>query len=329
MPPLVRPVRPMLATAGPPPPGAGWAFEFTWDGVRAVVDVTGVAMTVFSRNGNDVTASYPELAIVPERLSGRAAVLDGEIVTLDVNGRPSFTLLQQRMHVRVPSVPLLAEVPVQLYVFDILALGDRILTGEPYEKRREILDGLDLDDGDDSGGIVRVPPSLIDHPGTEVLHQAASNGLEGVVAKRLGSPYQPGVRSRDWVKTPLERTTEAIIVGWTRGGGRREGTIGALVLAAHNEQGRLAYLGNVGTGFNRATLNELQSQLAPLSRPAPALDGPLPPDAQWVEPVLVGEVAYRTLTPERRLRHPSWRGLRPDRAPDEVTINTAGPPGVM
>jgi bifunctional non-homologous end joining protein LigD len=317
---LVRPVRPMLATAGQPPAGPEWAFEFTWDGVRAILDVTPVGMTVFSRNGNDVTASYPELAILRERLAGRAAVFDGEIVTLDVNGRPSFTLLQQRMHVRVPSVPLLARVPVQVYVFDVLALDDRILTGARYDERRKILDGLDLDDDD----VVRVPPALTDQPGISVLHTAASNGLEGVVAKRLDSTYHPGVRTRDWIKTPLERTTEAIVVGWTNGGGRREGTIGALLLGTRDKQGRLAYIGNVGTGFNGSTLRELQSRLAPLHRPTPSVDVPRDHsrNTTWVEPVLVGEVAYRTITADGRLRHPSWRGLRPDRVPDDVHLDT-------
>lgn len=309
----------MLATAGQPPLGPEWAVEFKWDGVRAIVDVTAAGMTVVSRNGNDVTASYPELAILRERLGGRAAVLDGEIVTLDVNGRPSFTLLQQRMHVRVPTLPLLARVPVLLYVFDVLALDDRILIDRRYDERRAILDGLALDDD-----VVKVPPAITDMPGTTVLHTAASHGLEGVVAKRLDSPYRPGMRSRGWIKTPLEHTTEAIVVGWTRGGGRREGTIGALLLGTHDEHGHLVYLGNVGTGFSGATLRDLQAQLAPLHRPAPALDEPVPReharDVTWVEPALVGEVAYRTLTPERRLRHPSWRGLRPDRTPDEVRI---------
>jgi bifunctional non-homologous end joining protein LigD len=318
---LVRPVRPMLATPGQPPAGPEWAFEFKWDGVRAILDVTPVGTTVVSRNGNDVTASYPELAILRERLAGRLAVLDGEIVTLDVSGRPSFTLLQQRMHVRVPSVPLLARVPVQLYLFDILALDDRILVGERYDERRRILDGLALDDDD----VVKVPPVITDMPGTMVLHTAASHGLEGVVAKRLDSVYQPGARTRGWIKTPLEHTTEAVIVGWTRGGGRREGTIGALLLGTHDARGRLVYVGNVGTGFTDPALRDLQAQLAPLHRPTPPLDEPVPREhtrgVTWVEPALVGEVAYRTLTPERRLRHPSWRGLRPDRDPDEVMID--------
>lgn len=312
----------MLATAGRPPAGSGWAFEFKWDGVRAILDVTGSGLTVVSRNGNDATASYPELAVVIERLAGRTAVLDGEIVTHDQAGRPSFSLLQQRMHVRTPSAGLLARVPVQLYLFDVLAVDERVLTGERYEQRRDLLEGMGLEDA-----VVKIPPAFTDLPGADVLDAAAANGLEGVVAKRLGSVYLPGVRTRDWIKTPLERTTEVIIVGWTPGGGRRAGTIGSLLLGAYDQQDRLVYLGHVGTGFSHTALRQLQAQLAPLGRPDPALDEPVPReharDATWVQPVLVGEVAYRTMTPDRRLRHPSWRGLRPDRTPDEVRIDTS------
>lgn len=308
----------MLATPGEPPGGPGWAAEFKWDGIRAVVaGLGGPRVQVWSRNGNDVTASYPELTGGPA--TAGPVLLDGEIVALD-GGRPSFSRLAERMHVRAPSPELLARVPVVLYVFDLLRVGDRDLMGEPYEARRARLAELGLD----ALPHVAVPPSYPDVPAAQLLEVARAHRLEGVVAKRVRSRYEPGRRSPAWIKTALLTTQEVVIGGWTPGHGRRAGMIGALLLGAHDGEGRLRYLGHVGTGFTEAALRRLATELAPLAQPGSGFDDDVPAvearAARWVRPVLVGEVVYRTLTPDLRLRHAAWRGLRPDRDPHEVVL---------
>jgi bifunctional non-homologous end joining protein LigD len=317
--PLPEPVAPMLATAGDPPPGPGWAVEFKWDGVRAVTAVRGAEVRAHSRAGNEVTAGYPELCGLGELLDGRPALLDGEIVALDAAGRPDFGLLQHRMHVRSPSADLLARVPVSYLVFDVLHLDGTRLLGEPYDCRRELLDALDL-----AGPRVRVPPAAFDVDGRQLLEVARAHGLEGVVAKRRGARYEPGRRSAAWIKTALLRMQEVVIGGWTAGAGRRAGGLGALLLGAHDEDGRLRFLGHVGTGFTDVALDALLARLAPLQQPGSPFDEEVPREharkARWVRPELVGEVVFRTMTHDGRLRHASWRGLRADKAPSDARL---------
>ena len=317
---LPEPLRPMLATPGQPPEAPGWAFEFKWDGVRAVVAASGERLRITSRLGNDVTAGYPELSQIGLG-AGHSVLLDGELVTLDSTGRPDFGLLQQRMHVRTPSEQLQARAPVMLYVFDVLHLDGQWLILQPYDVRRAALADLGLGQLDR----VNVPPSVTDVSGSQMLQIARAHGLEGIVAKRRTSRYEPGRRSPAWIKTALLNTQEVVIGGWSPGQGRRARTLGALLLGAHDNQGRLRYLGQVGTGFTETMLAELVRQLRPLHRPDSPFDEPVPReharDARWVQPRLVGEVVYRTVTPEGRLRHAAWRGLRPDRDPDEVQLD--------
>ncbi len=307
----------MLATLGEVPAPPGWGYEFKWDGVRAIVYLDAGKLRVASRNDRDVTRSYPELRALVTRFPKRQLVLDGEILALDDRAVPSFSLLQQRMHVQSPSAGLLARVPVRLYLFDVLHLGGRPVVDEPYEWRRGQLAALGLDDE-----VTTTPPYWADDAGGDLARAAADLGLEGVVAKRLGSPYRPGARSRAWIKTPLNTTVEVVIAGWKAGGGRREGMIGSLLLGMYDAAGNLAFVGHVGTGFTGAMLRDLAAALRPLHRASSPFAGQVPReharDAHWVEPRLVGEVAYRTLTPDGRLRHPSWRGLRPDREPGEA-----------
>ncbi|GAA3943156.1 non-homologous end-joining DNA ligase [Actinoplanes auranticolor] len=308
-------IAPMLATAGELPSGPGWAYEFKYDGVRAVVYTGHDGVQPFSRNNREITATYSELAECARLLGGRQAVLDGEIVAFD-GDRPSFARLQQRMHVVLPSAPLLAAVPVQYYVFDVLALDGQDLTDQPYAARRNILAGLTL-----SGEHVRVPANFVDVDAKTVLQAAEIAGLEGVVAKRLTSPYRPGRRSPDWTKVPLIKTQEVLIIGGKPGEDRRAGTIGSILLAVYDQHDKLAYAGHVGTGFTGAALRHLQQELTPLTRSTPPL-ADVPREharhARWVEPVLIGEVAFRNWTSDNRLRHPSWRGLRTDRSPASV-----------
>jgi len=309
---------PMLATLGPLPTGAGWSVEFKWDGVRTVAYLDADTLTLVSRNNIEVTGQYPELASMVQTVSGRRLVLDGEIVALDSHGVPQFARLQNRIHVAVPTRQLLQSSPVTFYLFDVLAVDGEPTVDLPYTRRRELLDDLALDSGP-----VRTPPAFRGADPVTVYATAVDNGLEGVVCKRLGSTYQPGRRSPDWIKVPVVQTQEVLIVGWQEGAGRRTGMIGALLLAAHDTNGGLVYVGKVGTGFTGHALRSLATDLRPLTQPTcPVEDMPRADarGAHWVDPALVGEVAFRNWTPDLRLRHPSWRGLRTDKTPDQVKI---------
>ncbi|MBV8993121.1 MAG: non-homologous end-joining DNA ligase [Pseudonocardiales bacterium] len=317
----------MLALAGAPPSGPDWAFEFKWDGVRAIAAVAGDQLRLYSRNRNDITGGYPELATLSGLIKARGVLLDGEIVTLSAAGRPDFGLLQQRMHVRSPSPELVARVPISYYVFDLLNLDGHRLLAQSYQQRRELLANLDLGRG---APLIRVPPNYTDVSGVsgvsggQLLEVARQHGLEGVVGKRLRSRYEPGRRSPSWIKTALFHAQEVVVGGWTAGQGGRAGTLGALLLGAHDAHGRLRYLGDVGTGFTERMLDDLLARLTALEQPDSPFDEPVPRDharrARWVRPELVGEVEYRAVTPDRRLRHTAWRGLRTDKDPAQVTF---------
>jgi bifunctional non-homologous end joining protein LigD len=313
-------VRPMLATAGALPAGPGWGYEFKWDGVRAVAYVAG-GVRLLSRNDRDVTGAYPELMELGDVLAGGRAVLDGEIVALDAEGRPSFAALQRRMHVRTPSAALVHGTPVRFYLFDLLHLDGEDITRRPYHERRAALQELGL-----AGQRLDTPPYWTGDAGRDLVTAAADLGLEGVIAKQLDSPYQPGRRSPAWIKVPLNDTVEVIVAGYKPGAGRRAGTIGSLLLGMYDPQGRLSYVGHVGTGFTQAALRDLQQRLNRLRRPDSPFHEPVPREharhAVWVDPLLVGDVTFRSWTPERRLRHPSWKGLRGDREPAEIRLPT-------
>jgi bifunctional non-homologous end joining protein LigD len=309
----------MLAGAGPmPTDDERWAFELKWDGVRAVVYIDRTSVRALTRNDRDVVAGYPELLDLAEAVRPRRVVLDCELVAMDAEGRPSFGTLQQRMHVTKPAqVALLRQqVPVTYLVFDVLHLDGTSLLSAPYAQRREVLDGLGL-----AGASWAVPPAF-PGPGADVLAAAQARGLEGVVAKRKDSVYEPGKRSGAWVKVTLERMQEVVVVGWKPGEGRREGTIGSLLLAVHGVSGGLEYAGHVGTGFTDRMLDDLSALLQPLRRDSSPTDDEVPRlharHAFWVEPQVVGEVVFTEWTKDGRMRHPAWRGLRPDKRAEEV-----------
>jgi bifunctional non-homologous end joining protein LigD len=316
--PLPQRLLPMLATLGTLPTNdAGWAFEMKWDGLRALTRVEGGRITVTSRNERNVTVSYPELRGLGEQLGSTQAVLDGEIVRFDDEGRPSFARLQQRMHVAsaAAAARLAVVEPVVLLLFDLLHLDGRSLLDLPYTQRRELLDGLGLD-----GAHWQTPP-VFDGSGAAAAQASREHGLEGVIAKRADSRYTPGRRSPDWVKVKNIRTQEVVIGGWRPGQGRRAGTIGSLLLGLPDEGG-LCYVGQVGTGFTQQMLTDLQARLGRLARKTSPFLPDVPRadarDAIWVTPKLVGEVAFGEWTDSSRLRHPAWRGLRPDKFPDEI-----------
>ncbi|REH54038.1 bifunctional non-homologous end joining protein LigD [Kutzneria buriramensis] len=300
------PVEPMLAGSdgGTLPNAAGWSYEFKWDGYRAIMRVAEDGTTrLNSRNLNDLNARYAELT---EPGLGVEAILDGEVVALDARGVPDFSLLQNRA------------VKVQYFAFDVLRLGGRDLMDEPYRARRELLAELTP-----ASPRISVTP-YYDHadidPGV-LLQIAADSGLEGLVAKATNSRYHPGRRSPEWLKHPFVHTREVVLGGWRPGQGRRDGTIGALLLGAYDSDG-LRYIGDVGTGFTDQALRDLQRQLEPLEQRQSPFANAVPRDrarhVHWLRPELVGDVEYRKFTVDRVLRHSSWRGLRPDRRPDEV-----------
>ncbi|WP_369258882.1 non-homologous end-joining DNA ligase [Geodermatophilus amargosae] len=312
---------PMLAVAGELPPAAddaAWAYEFKWDGIRALAAVRDGRLGLWARSGTDLTDRYPELSHVPEVLRRADVVLDGEVVALDRLGRPDFGLLQNRMHRTggADVARLAAAAPVTYLVFDLLVDGDRGLLDLPYEERRERLDAL----GPEGHRWVATPWFRGGGPG---VHAASrDNGLEGVVAKRLDSAYRPGVRSPEWRKVKHLRMQSVVVGGWRPGRGRRAGGVGSLLVGVHDDDGRLVYAGHVGTGFTDAALRELGDLLTP--RRGTPFAGDLPRDvardARWAEPDLVGEVAFAAWTAEGRMRHPAWRGLREDVDVDDVVV---------
>jgi bifunctional non-homologous end joining protein LigD len=311
---------PMLATSGelpPPEEDAAWGYEFKWDGVRAVAAVHRGVLGLTSRKGTDITVRYPEVGRLPAPLAGHDAIVDGEIVAMDEQGRPDFGALQNRMHRTGPEVPRLAAArPVTFLVFDLLSWDGEDLTGRPYAERRERLDTLGL------SGSRWVMTPWFRGGGADVHAASLENGLEGVVAKRLGSPYRPGVRSPEWRKIKNVRTQSVVVGGWRPGQGRRAGGVGSLLFGVPDDEGRLIFAGHVGTGFTDQDLRDLERMFT--ARTTSPFHGTLPRevtrDAHWVEPDLVGEVAYAVWTADGRLRHPSWKGVRDDLEPDDVVV---------
>jgi bifunctional non-homologous end joining protein LigD len=301
-----------------PVPADQWDYEVKWDGMRAVVFVDGTSLRVQSSNLLDVTAGWPELAALPAALGVRTAVLDGEIVATDDAGRPSFGRLQQRMHVASAAEARrrAGEVPVSYMVFDLLHLDGHELTGLPLTERRRVLQQVV-----DTGAAWRCSPVYDD--GAALLDAATAQGLEGVMAKRPGSTYEIGRRSRNWLKVKVRRRQELVVGGWLPGEGGRAGRIGALLVGLHDPPGGpLRYAGRVGTGFTGAELERLAERFAPLAAEQCPFDPPPPRPvlraARWLRPELVAEVAFGEWTADGLLRHPSYLGLRADKDASEV-----------
>jgi bifunctional non-homologous end joining protein LigD len=310
-------ILPMLAGAGElPAREEKWSFEVKWDGVRAIAYVKPGRLRLESRNLNEITDTYPEVRGILRDLSMREAVFDGEIVAFGEDGRPSFERLQRRINVSSASAVrrLSASTPVVYAIFDLLYLDGHSLMALPYEERRARLEELEL-----GGPAWRVPAA---HPGrgSALLQATDAQGLEGIVAKRLDSRYEPGRRTGAWVKIKHVRRQELVVCGWLPGEGRRADRIGALLMGYWTEDGRLSYAGRVGTGFTERTLNELARTLGPLRRAdSPFDDAPkLPRNAVFVEPDLVAEVEFREWTTEGVMRAPSFKGLRSDKSAAEV-----------
>jgi bifunctional non-homologous end joining protein LigD len=309
---------PMLAEGGHDPfDDPRWRFEPKLDGVRTLAYVGMDATRLVSRTGRDQTEQYPEIGAVHEYVTAMSGVLDGEIVAMD-DGRPSFELLQQRINLasKADIERVRRRVPVELYVFDLLYLDGEDLTSRPIEDRRELLESLIVPGH-------RVAPTLhVDGDGVALARAARERGFEGVVAKRLGSLYRPGRRSPDWRKIKLLNRQECVILGWTPGTGARSKSFGALLVGAYDE-GRLRWIGQVGTGFTEQMLRDLMERLEPLRCGEPAADDPelrKVKGACFVEPKLVCEVEYLQMTSAGKLRAPSYKGLRTDKLPEDCIL---------
>jgi bifunctional non-homologous end joining protein LigD len=312
-------VVPMLARLDElPAREKGWAAEIKWDGVRAIAYCRPGRLALQTRNLRDVTAQYPEVRRLSRQLGARDAVLDGELVAFDSEGRPSFSRLQQRIHQTSEAVVRrrMKTHPVTYVIFDLLYLDGVGLMAEPYRRRRELLEELGL-----AGPSWQTPAYSTGHA-RELLVVTGERGLEGLVMKRLESTYSPGKRTGEWLKVKNVGRQEFVIGGWQPGQGRRSGQVGSLLIGYH-EDAELRYAGKVGTGFSDRDLAELTKRLKSLRREKnPFAAGRGPRGANYVEPRLVAEIEFRELTEDGLVRHGSFKGLREDKPASEVVLES-------
>jgi bifunctional non-homologous end joining protein LigD len=262
-----------------------------------------------SRNLREITSQYPEVGRIREAVGGDSVILDGELVAFDGNGRPSFQRLQRRMHVASESEVRrrMGDTPVVYVIFDLLYADGKALLDRPYEERRERLEALGLE------GEAWQTPAYHRGDGAALQEASREQDLEGIIAKRLDSPYRPGKRGREWLKIKNHREQEVVIGGWLPGKGRREGELGAL-LVGYYDDGKLKYAGKVGTGFAAPDLRLLRERLKPLERDSSPFEGRQPEKGSlYVEPKLVAEVEFSEWTNAGTMRHPSYKGLRDDK----------------
>ncbi|MBE4717845.1 ATP-dependent DNA ligase [Pseudarthrobacter sp. AB1] len=309
---------PMMATSGTAADlhGSDWQFELKWDGVRALLVADEKKVRIFSRNGIDVTATYPELT---DRSCWPAGpfVADGEIIAVGPSGKPDFGLLQGRMKLTRPGdvAKARAAIPVRLMLFDLLSDGGEDLRRLPLVKRRQRLEQF-YRPSDCPVELSQVLDERIEH----ILESAQELGLEGVMAKRTDSRYVSGRRTRTWIKIKLHQTQEVVVGGWRAGKGGRRSSVGSLLVGIPDGN-KLRYVGRVGSGFSTRELEGLRQKVDSLARKTSPFDD-VPSedasDAHWVTPRLVGEVTFGEWTGSGKLRHPVWRGWRLDKSADEV-----------
>jgi bifunctional non-homologous end joining protein LigD len=314
------PYVPMLAEGGGKPfDGKDWWFEPKLDGIRTLATMSTGETRLQTRNGRDVTDTYPELHMIHELVNQVNAVIDGEIVAFDAEGRPSFETLQQRMNLKNEREikRMSKQIPVTLVAFDLLWLDGNELIGLPLEERRELLEGVV--ERDERLEVV----THVEGEGTAFVDAARQLRLEGVVAKKKGTKYQPGRRTPEWKKIKLTNTQDCVILGWTRGEGSRGETFGALLVGAIVD-GDVRWIGQVGTGFTQKMQDVVLEQLKPLVRKTPPIDDKdlkAVKGATFVEPKVVCEVEYLEITKStNKMRAPSFKGLRPDKGPDETVL---------
>jgi bifunctional non-homologous end joining protein LigD len=319
MPDQIEPMNAKLAK-GLPRDQERYGFEFKWDGIRGVLYASGGRVRLSSRSLEDITHRYPELRELGDTVGARELILDGEIIAVGEGGRPSFERLQGRMGLTSETEirRKMKEIPIGYVIFDLLYLDGRSTMQLAYQDRRRLLDQLSL-----KGRYWQTPP-YTPGEGATTLEASRRLGMEGVMAKRLDSTYQPGRRSDAWLKIKNHLGQELVIGGWLPGEGSRSGRIGAL-LVGYYQDGKLVYAGKVGTGFTEQMLNRLQALLEPLRRDtSPFEAGVAPPrTAIFTEPKLVGEFEFAEWTNSGQLRHPSFKGLREDKDPRSVVRETA------
>jgi bifunctional non-homologous end joining protein LigD len=308
---------PMLATAWAAPFSApGWWFELKWDGVRTLAYSQHRQVRLRSRRDRDVTVTYPEVASLrlPE-----GVVIDGEIVAFDESGRPSFELLQQRMNLshRAQVAEVARTVPVSYVVFDLLYAGADV-TRQPLAERRARLADLEL-------GAPAVVTDIVDREGEALFAAVVARGLEGMVAKRIDSLYQPGRRSSDWRKIANRRLIRAVVGGYLQGEGARGDTFGSLLIGLWDGPS-LRWIGAVGSGFDDKELVSIRAALDELTRPDPPFTdvSQVMGRPSWVEPGLVVSIEYKEWTAAGRLRAPVWKGVLGDPC-EEITWEAEGP----
>lgn len=312
LPPLFAPMLPTLVYE--PFDSPDHLFEVKWDGVRVLAFCDSSATRLYSRSGREVTHQYPEFEHLHRRLKFPDAVLDGEIVALDPAARPSFELLQQRINLSRPSDVQrgVRTVAVDLVLFDLPFVSGRWIGGQPLTVRLDQLAGA-VQFGE---SVLQSEP--IADQGIALFRAAAAKGLEGVVGKHQAGHYIAGRRTRDWLKIKAVHDIDCVIGGYSAGTGHRSSSMGALLLGAFDADGRLRYLGSVGTGFDGGTLGVLMPRLRSLQTDQSPFDQPIPAKGiTWVRPQLVCRVEYRQMTSAGKLRAPAFKGLRSDKPPDE------------
>lgn len=304
-------IRPMMAVGGElPDDDESWATEVKWDGVRAIAWCRPGSCRLFGRNGNESTRLFPEIAPLAEQTADRAVVLDGELVMFNREGLPDFQLIQHRLGGTPPARR--RDRSAAYMIFDLLFEQGVDLRRRPWEERRSRLESLDL-----GGDRWQVPPVEVGGA-SELFAATAMRGLEGVVLKRIDSPYRAGRRHPDWRKVKHRLRQEFVVGGWLPGKGNREGRIGALLLG-HFEDGRLVYDGRVGSGLSGPALDEASALLAPLAvGSSPFAATPDLPAPRFVRPAVVAEVEYHHRTTGGLLRHPVFRSWRHDKDATEV-----------
>ena len=344
--PMPSAIHPMLASSIDKPfDNPDWLFEIKWDGYRAVAFINDGKVRLVSRNQNDLTAQFPELAALPQFIKARSAILDGEIVALDDEGRPSFSLMQQRTGFRPgrPRIGRRTAVPVVYYAFDLLYLDGLDLRRVPLERRKQLLaERIVPGDGSVDGNVLRFSDHYAEK-GLALFQAAEQKGLEGIVAKKRASTYHE-TRSHDWLKIKITQRQECVIGGYTDPEGSRD-YFGALVLGLYDGRGRLIHVGQVGTGFDQRTLKDVFSALQPLATNKNPFFGEIGElkeigglkeagvlkKAHFVRPKLVAEVKFSEWTHETeeggpKLRAPVFMGLRTDKAAEECTLEEAATP---
>ena len=317
---------PMLAGGnGIPPQPDAYQFEPKLDGQRALAIVENGTVALTNRRGIEITATFPEVAGLAGALTGRAAVLDGEVVTFDSQGRTDFQRLQARMHVARPSARLVAECPIAFVAFDVLWIDGASLVERAQVERRVVLEDLAL-----AGPTWQTAPVLEASP-TELLDACSALGLEGFMAKRRDAPYRPGRRSSAWWKVRCVRRREFVVGGWSPGRGGRSSSIGSLALGCfdvgpeeaerRSRPARLVYAGQAGSGLTEVMIAQLVRLFDRITQESCPFTTPPPLPLTYVRPLLVVEVAYTEVTKEGLLRQPAVKGLRTDVVAADVVVD--------